>query len=328
LEGYDFPIFDASGRRFVSSQDTLWAFDSGMQIKIESAPTDGQPVDRLTGGLIGSSVLHLVVVLLLVFGLRWLMQSPAQVAQMVPVDLVQLGEKTASPSSPEMAPLPQEMAREILKSEPAEAVPVAQTPPPQAALHQAEERYAPNLPTLKPEPGREFSRPVKGPKPAALPAAKLPRQPLPADDLSTRLKRLAQLRQPESLMPPNPRRQDGSGSSNLTATSADAARARDATYGVKDFIRAQVERRWYLDGGKLKGSDWVVAIHIVLSPDGSVSRAEIVENTRYRSDSAYRDFARSARNAVLLSSPITVPPGNYNIAKDIVLDFNSKQVLQ
>jgi len=151
---------------------------------------------------------------------------------------------------------------------------------------------------------------------------------VPADDLAARLERLARLRQPAPPMPPNPRRQDGSGASNLTASSADAARARDAAYAVKDFIRAQVERRWNLNVTAPKGGDWVVAIHILLRPDGRVSRAEIVDTPRYRSDDAYRDFALSARNAVLLSSPLTVPAGEYDIAKDIVLDFRSKQVLQ
>jgi hypothetical protein len=31
---------------------------------------------------------------------------------------------------------------------------------------------------------------------------------------------------------------------------------------------------------------------------------------------------------VLLSSPLALPPGAYSIAKDIVVDFDPKQVLQ
>jgi outer membrane biosynthesis protein TonB len=302
---------------------------SDIETGTAAIPRDGTRIDRMPGGLIASSVLHLFALALLLFGLPWLMQVPPEIAQIMPINLVQLGEKTASPSSPELAPLPQEKAREVSESDPAEAVPIAQTPPPQAPQHRAEESVAPNPPAVtQPERKPELERPVKGPKPNLRSAAPPKPQPSPADDLSARLKQMAQLRQPLPPLLPNPRQEEGSGPSNRTATSTDAARTRDASYSVKDFIRAQVERRWNLDRSTLKGRDWVVAIHIVLGPDGSVKRAEIVDNQRYLADSAYRDFALGARNAVLLSSPLNLPPGAYDIAKDIVVGFDSKQVLQ
>jgi hypothetical protein len=97
---------------------------------------------------------------------------------------------------------------------------------------------------------------------------------------------------------------------------------------VKDFIRAQVERRWNPDRKGVKVGNWMVAIHILLDRDGTVTGADIVDEARYRSDKAYLDFALSARNAVLLSSPLSLPPGAYDIAKDIVVDFDPKRVLQ
>jgi hypothetical protein len=303
-----------------------------MQTRIAPLRRDGMHAkhpDRMKAGLIGSSVMHVLGVLVLVFGLPWLAQAPLQVAPIVPVTLVQLGDKTASPPSPTIASVPQQMATEVSKSAPAEAVPVAQTPPPLAAPRKAEERSAPEiLAAMKSERKQEIPRPVKGPQPDATPAAKLLRQPSPDDDLSVQLKRLAQLRQPAPPTPSNPRQQEGSGFSNLTATSANAAPSPDATYSVKDFIRAQVERRWNVDAKTITSGDWVVDIHIVLNADGKVTLAEIVDNPRYHTDSAYRDFAFSARNAVLLSSPLILPPDQYDIAKDIIVDFNSKQVFQ
>jgi hypothetical protein len=169
---------------------------------------------------------------------------------------------------------------------------------------------------------------VQGPKDATQPTTKLPRPQVPADDLTQRLKQLAQLKQPAPPVPANPRQQDGAGASNVTAAAADAARARDATYGVKDFIRAQVERRWNPNRQAIKGRNWTVAIHILIARDGTVNQAEIVDEVRYRPDHAYFEFALSARNAVLLSSPLSLPPGAYEIAKDIVIDFNAKQLSQ
>jgi outer membrane biosynthesis protein TonB len=308
----------------------LQVSDRGIPGGIEMRPAADRRLDPMTGGFVASLVLHGLVMLLVVFGLPWLTQMPPPVQQVViPVNLVALGDKTASPPSPTVAPLPQEKAREVSKTAPPEAAPVAQTPPPPAVRHKAEDRSTPDqLTATEPAQQPQISKQVKGPKLAAQPTAKLPQQRSPAQDLASRLKQLAQLKQPPAPVPPNPRQQDGAGSSNLTATAADTARAHDATYSVRDFIRAQVERRWNPDRNAVKAGNWRVSIHIVLDPDGSVSRAEIVNERRYRSNSAYFDFALSARNAVLLSSPLAVPPGGYEIAKDIVVDFDPKQVLQ
>ena len=53
--------------------------------------------------------------------------------------------------------------------------------------------------------------------------------------------------------------------------------------------------------------------------------AEIVDNSR-AGDPAYRALAMSARNAVLLSSPLALPPGRYEEVRDVVLDFDPRKV--
>lgn len=285
-------------------------FDSSFYFKFGSILTRGERGERMTGGLIGSSLLHALAALVLILGMPRFVPEHEMIMS---INLVQLGERNAAPPSPDMARLPQEKAREAINPESTKAVPEAQTLPPQATLHQ---------------PDKAVPRPLKGPEPDASSDAKPQQQTLPTDNLSARLQLLARLRQPAPPMPPNPRQQNGSGESDATAASANSAAALNATYRVKDFIRAQVMRRLNTDCNALKCGDWVVAIHIVLRPDGRISTAEIVDNSHLSSDSAYRDFAISARDAVLLSSPLTLPPGAYDIAKDIVVDFSSRQVMR
>ncbi len=136
---------------------------------------------------------------------------------------------------------------------------------------------------------------------------------------------LAHLHQPAAFRPRDVRGQRGFSLSNADAEN-NAGTSRDASYAVKDYIRAQVERRWYIDRTVLKARRWTVSIHIRFSPDGTVRSAEIVGNGRRPSDDAYFNFALSARDAVLVSSPLALPPGTYAIAKDIVIDFNSRRV--
>src|SRR5437879_3564195 len=74
-----------------------------------------------------------------------------------------------------------------------------------------------------------------------------------------------------------------------------------------------------------RGKGWTVAVHILLNRDGSVSRADIVDNPGLDSEAPYRDLALSARNAVLLSSPFALPAGLSDGARDIFLDFDLAQ---
>jgi len=96
-------------------------------------------------------------------------------------------------------------------------------------------------------------------------------------------------------------------------------------YDLKDFIRAQVERKWSLNLDALEDRKVTVFIHVVLAPDGVIKKAEIVNDRR--TDAAYHSLAISARNAVLLSSPITLPTGTPASALDVVLNLSPKDTL-
>jgi outer membrane biosynthesis protein TonB len=299
-------------------------------IRASSIPADGQRKDRMRSGLIGSSALHVLAALLVVFILPLLTLAPPRQEQIVAINLVRLGEKTTAPWAAKIAPLPQEKARIAANEPPAQAVPAPQTPPPEAVTQQRNkagstaQRSAASAQEQKPEIPMPLNRSDRD----AFSAVKPGEQPSPATDLGERLKMLARLRQPAPPVPANPRQQNGSGYSDATAASSQAEHARDAAYGVKDFIRAQVERHWYTNGDTAKAGDWVVRIHIVLNPSGQVDKAEIVDDPRFSTDRNYRDFAISARNAVLLSSPLIVPEGDYDIARDVVVDFNARRDLQ
>ncbi len=175
-----------------------------------------------------------------------------------------------------------------------------------------------------PEPLKAKARPKSDHPAMAAPPSKAP----PVDDLEARLKSLARQQQLQASKPPNPRLQDGVGASNVTASSDSAAIGRQATYDAKDFIRVQIERHWRPDVGALGAGDVSIAIHVTINRDGSVGSAEIVEDAHGRPGGAYRALALSARNAALLASPLTLPPGRYDDVRDVTLTFHPKDALR
>jgi hypothetical protein len=97
-------------------------------------------------------------------------------------------------------------------------------------------------------------------------------------------------------------------------------------FDVKDLIREQIERHWVFDRSKLPPGDHTVLLRVVINRDGTVAQAEILDEPTHGLDPAYQALARSARNAALLASPLTVPPERYQEVKEITLRMNPATV--
>ncbi len=239
-------------------------------------------------GVISSLLLHGLAAFFLLTRLN---ASFETLTPVVPVDVVQLDEVTISPPQLEKTAGPQQRK--------AAALP----------------RRAPELASREPP----SFRPPTGIAPAE-PQPPPDNLQQPRDELQIRLEALAKLRQPESGGP--------LGMSDRSASSNGAALGARAAYSVKDLVRAQVERRWNLDLEGLGARNFVIPIHVVLTRDGIVTKAEIVDQQRFLSDATYHSIALSARNAVLLSSPIVLPNGAYDDFIDIVLNLNPRETLR
>jgi hypothetical protein len=96
---------------------------------------------------------------------------------------------------------------------------------------------------------------------------------------------------------------------------------------VRDFIRAAVVRRWSLNLAMLGVQNYKVQVHVQMTRKGVVTLAEIIDQKRFKTDATYREIALSARNAVLLSSPFALPPGDYHDGMDMVLSLNPRDTL-
>lgn len=144
----------------------------------------------------------------------------------------------------------------------------------------------------------------------------------PVDALDAKLKALARLKQPRTDL----KLDQGQGVSNVDAANGEPGNA--ATYSIRDYVLAQVLRRWTLDLSKTKDKPLVIAVQVTMKRDGTISEAAIVEQARAKTDAYYRDIAVGARNAVLLSSPITLPPGDYPKEMHFTLRLDTRAVLR
>jgi len=160
--------------------------------------------------------------------------------------------------------------------------------------------------------------------PDAKPIALAPAQTRPPpDDLEIKLRKLAELRQP--LVDQDLARK-GEGLSRLNATRADAVPAGEAA--IKDFLRDQIEHHWNPDLATLRGRSISVMLRVAMTRAGVITQADIVNARESGIDPAYDEAAMSARDAALLSSPLTLPPGQYPASMDLVLSVNTRDALR
>jgi len=232
-------------------------------------------VAEMGPGLLGSLLLHgLALFLILFLIIRHAAQDSQKSVPFVPVDVVQWGEETTAPPSPQHAAVPVQKA-------------------------------------------------MRGPAAAPKPEATAPNKTRVApDELEVKLRNLAKLQQPDSDL------KIESGASDETAASNGAAPGAVTAYSVRDYIRAQILRRWVFDFSTLGNRNVSIPLHVALTGKGVVITAEILNRQRYVTDRIYRDVALSARNAVLLSAPFKLPEGAPRDGIDFTIDLNPRDTLR
>jgi outer membrane biosynthesis protein TonB len=141
----------------------------------------------------------------------------------------------------------------------------------------------------------------------------------PEDELAARLRALAQLKTPDAALP---------NADNSTAPGGSGDGSGEGNYALKDFIRAQILRRWLPDLSIAGARNMPVLVRVRLLKNGVIEDVTIVDQTRFHEDKVFRDMALSARDAALLASPIAWPQGHYEKTQTLTIDLDPKAVLR
>ena len=141
----------------------------------------------------------------------------------------------------------------------------------------------------------------------------------PEDELSAKLRALAQLKTPDAVLP---------NADNTAAPGGAGSGEGEGNYALKDFIRAQILRRWLPDLSIPGARNLPVLVRVRLLKSGVIDTVFVVDQERFRTDKAFRDMALSARDAALLASPIQWPGGLSQKSQTLTIDLDPKAVLR
>lgn len=158
------------------------------------------------------------------------------------------------------------------------------------------------------------------PESAPVPEGTNPKGTLqPEDELSAKLRALAQLKTPDAALP---------NADNTAAPGGTGSGEGEGNYALKDFIRAQILRRWLPDLSIPGARNLPVLVRIRLLKSGMIDDVVVVDQQRFITDKPFRNMALSARDAALLASPIQWPGGLTQKSQTLTITLDPKAVLR
>ncbi len=302
------------------------------------------------GGIIASAAMHIGIFVLIIVGLPSLFRPHIPDDQPIAVELVTIAPETratklnpnmprpnAKPDTPvNAAPAPVPIPKPT-PPPPTPAAPPSATPPPPAAAENAQQQPDKTPPPPPPKPVEAQAPPPPPPKPEPKKAeAKTKAPPAPPADqkpdtkadtaafnsLLKNLTKAAPIPQPDA----PPRRQQVAAAAP-PSSQPHAPLGSQLTASELDLVREQIARCWNINAGARDAKDMVVEIRAQVQQDGTVTRADIVDQGRM-GDPLWRAAAESARRAFFNPNctPLKLPPEKYATWKDLVVDFSPKDI--
>lgn len=286
--------------------------------------------------LITSFILHAMVLLAGMIAIPSPDEYKVVKIESVPVDLLSVSEFTrlraqSKAEKPKKEP-EKPKAEEKPKPKPkVAALPPEPEPEPVPVPEPAPKKVEPK-PEVKPEPKPEpkpvatpepkkpevaAPRPRRKPKPPKTFAAKKKRKKFDPDRIAALLNKIPDQEKPRRKGKPLKRQ-----------GAVDLARGDDArvTQDERDALRAQIERCWNPPVGAVDAEGLLVKIRIRLKPDGSLKSAPQVVNSG--TSQYFRAAAESAVRAVRRCQPFTMPESKYGSWREIILNFNPREMLR
>jgi outer membrane biosynthesis protein TonB len=280
--------------------------------------------DMRRSSIATSAMLHAAALILVTISFPWWRHKYDEAPQPMSVEMVTVADMAQTTKV-----APQIKKEQVKPAEPEKKVEPKKPPP--APTNKAEE---PKQAIEKPV---EKTEEVKEEKPVFDENAIPKKQPKKVDkkpdnkkaepkkqDFTALLKNLTDAKtQPAPPMPPQP-----------ATKVANAADGQPLPLGERmtrlesDALRQQLAGCWNLPAGAKDAETTTVDIYMVINQDRTLQSAQIVDQSRYNSDSFYAAMADSALRAVRNPncSPFDLPPDKYDAWKTMTVTFDPSQM--
>ena len=281
--------------------------------------------------LIISSVLHLLLILVTAMSLPFLAKKPLDIPPIVSVELIQIAEKTNIPFAPK--------AKKIIEKvkEKEKKLVSEQAPPKKVKKNKTKTVVA-----------LDQNSEIENQRPDAIPLpeknvkkikTKKEKKQNP-DKVDEEVKQVSEFEKKELFDPTNiaalidKSKVDSAEvvkkNDDITQDKERSIESTGLTLSEEDALKAQIFGCWSIPLGLPYNEDLLVRIKLMLEPDGSVKKTEILDHARMNKPGQgfYKVLAESALRAVKLCQPLRVPTTGYERWKELQLNFDAREMLE
>ena len=282
--------------------------------------------------IIISSVLHSVLIFITAMSLPFLAKKPLDIPPIVSVELIQIAEKTNIPFAPKAKKIIEKVKEKEKKL-------VSEQAPPKkvkknktktvVALDQNNEKIENQKPEAIPLPEKTVKK-IKI-------TEEKKQNP---DKLDEEVKQVSEFEKKDLFDPSNIAAlidKSKIDSAETVKKNNDITQDKDKnientglTLSEEDALKAQIFGCWSIPLGLPYNEDLLVRIKLMLEPDGSVKKTEILDHARMNKPGQgfYKVLAESALRAIKLCQPLRVPATGYERWKELQLNFDAREMLE
>ena len=281
--------------------------------------------------LIISSVLHLLLILVTAMSLPFLAKKPLDIPPIVSVELIQIAEKTNIPFAPKAKKIIEKVKEKEKKlvSEQAPPKKVKKTKTKTVVSVDQNENIDQKTPEAVPLPEKTVKK---------IETKKENKQN--PDKLDEEVKQVSEFEKKEFVDLDNIAKLIDKAkieSADVIKKNNDITQDQDRnientglTLSEEDALKAQIFGCWSIPLGLPYNENLLVRIKLMLEPDGSVTKTEILDHARMNKPGQgfYKVLAESALRAVKLCQPLRVPTTGYERWKELQLNFDAREMLE
>jgi len=282
--------------------------------------------------IIVSSVLHAALIFITAMSLPFLAKKPLDIPPIVSVELIQIAEKTNIPFAPKAKKIIEKLKEEEKKlvSEQAPPKKVKKTKTKTVvSLDQNKEKIENQTPEAIPLPEKTVKK-IETKKESNQNPDKLDQEVKQVSEFEK--KELVDLDNIAKLI--DKAKEDTAkvirNNNDITQDQDNKIVTSGLTLSEEDALKAQIFGCWSIPLGLPYNEDLLVRIKLMLEPDGSVAKTEILDHARMNKPGQgfYKVLAESALRAVKLCQPLRVPTSGYERWKELQLNFDAREMLE
>ena len=281
--------------------------------------------------IIISSVLHSILIFITAMSLPFLAKKPLDIPPIVSVELIQITEKTNIPFAPKAKKIIEKIKEKEKKL-------VSEQAPPKKVKKNKTKTVVALDQNSKIENQRPEAIPLPEKNVKKIKTKKEQKQN--PEKVDEEVKQVSEFEKKELFDPTNIAAlidKSKIDSAEVVKKNDDITQDKDRsientglTLSEEDALKAQIFGCWSIPLGLPYNEDLLVRIKLMLEPDGSVKKTEILDHARMNKPGQgfYKVLAESALRAVKLCQPLRVPTTGYERWKELQLNFDAREMLE